>query len=98
MGIDMCASSKFPNEASLGANPCLTKYRGYDGLVKYVPSSSHPLKLSIRQFRVGSWPIRLYILDDQGERELSTVSAPHAVYLLEAHHIDVVFGPTIHGG
>jgi len=41
---------------------------------------------------IGSWPIRLYILNDQGERELSTVSTSHTVFLSEEHHFDVVLG------
>ncbi|KAF9645307.1 hypothetical protein BDM02DRAFT_3173394 [Thelephora ganbajun] len=41
---------------------------------------------------IGSWPIRLNILNDQGERELSTVSTSHAVYLSEEHHFDVILG------
>ena len=43
-------------------------------------------------FSIGSWPIRLYILNDQGERELSAVSTSHTVYLSEEPHFDVVLG------
>ena len=78
-----------PKDASLG-------YYGYGGLVKYVPSLClsrlHSLRLFIRHFSIGSWPIRLYALNDQGERELSTVSTSHAVYLSEEPHFDVVLG------
>lgn len=80
-----------PKDASLG-------YYGYGGLVKYViplylsESEYHALTLVIRQYSIGSWPIRLYVLNDQGERELSTVSTSHVVFLSEEHHFDVVLG------
>ena len=78
-----------PKDASLG-------YYGYGGLVKYVQilclSELHPLTLFTRPYSIGSWPIRLYILNSQGERELSTVSTSHIVYLSEEHHFDVVLG------
>lgn len=78
-----------PKDASLG-------YYGYGGLVKYVNplrlSERHTLTPSTRYSSIGSWPIRLYIINDQGERELSTVSTAHAVYLSEEHHFDVVLG------
>jgi len=41
---------------------------------------------------IGSWPVRLYVLNDQGERELSPVSTSHTVFLSEEHHFDVVLG------
>jgi len=41
---------------------------------------------------IGSWPIRLYVLNDQGERELSPASTSHTVYLSEELHFDVVLG------
>ena len=78
-----------PKDASLG-------YYGYGGLVKYATlprlSERHTLTPSIRRYSIGSWPIRLYVLNDQGERELSTVSTSHAVFLSEEHHFDVVLG------
>jgi len=78
-----------PKDASLG-------YYGYGGLVKYIKlprlPERHMLTLFIRYYSIGSWPIRLYIINDQGERELSTVSTTHAVFLSEEHHFDVVLG------
>ena len=66
-----------PKDASLG-------YHGYGGLVKYV-SVLFPNRLALtpstRYVSIGSWPIRLYVLDDQGERELSLVSSSHRISL-----------------
>lgn len=59
---------------------------------RLVVSKLHTLIPFIRHYSIGSWPIRLYILNDQGERELSTVSTSHAVFLSEEHHFDVVLG------
>jgi hypothetical protein len=78
-----------PKDASLG-------YYGYAGLVKYVPPirlfERHTLTLFTRRYSIGSWPLRLHVLNDQGERELSTVSTSHTVFLSEEHHFDVVLG------
>ena len=74
-----------PKDASLG-------YYGYGGLVKYVPASLKDTITLIQRNSIGSWPIRLYILNDQGERELSSVSTSHTVYLSEENHFDVVLG------
>ena len=76
-----------PKDASLG-------YYGYGGLVKYVSVLLNrlALTLSTRYVSIGSWPVRLYVLNDQGERELSLVSSSHTVYLSEEHHFDVVLG------
>ena len=78
-----------PKDASLG-------YYGYGGLIKYAKPLRLPGRRTLTRFirycSIGSWPIRLYIINDQGERELSTVSTTHAVFLSEEHHFDVVLG------
>lgn len=48
--------------------------------------------MSFRHSSIGSWPVRLYVLNDQGERELSPISTSHTVYLSEEHHFDVILG------